>query len=449
MQRSVHMSRIEKLRVKTFDPAIYGNEFYYLFYKAYEAREGLAFHERYGEAFYEAFSTLTPAIGEDELIVGSRNTSLTAQQEAEWETKYLPLAEEYGRIGGQNSHMAIDYELLLTCGTTGIMARIDELLLSCGDPEKNAFYKTAKRCLEAVNKHAENYANTALQLSRETENVTRKAELLQIAEICKKVPAEPANGFYEAVQSVHFITHCLSLNPQLICSQQFQLGHPDRYLLPYYEKDMAEGKLTKAFAQELLDCLGIQINMRVPNGLSSGYMVGGRDENGNIVANALTEMCMQVIDDIRLVYPSVGFCFTNGMPEKYLDVACNLLLKGYSHPAIFNDDVITKGLMQYGVDAKRAHSYIHSTCVEITPVAASNVWVASPYTNMPQLLLDCMDREYASFDGLIYAIFAALSQQIRDNFEVQNHIRMLRSEKTVNPLLSCFVDDCLDRKSVV
>ena len=439
------MSRIEKLRVKTFDPAIYGNEFYYLFYKAYEARESLAFHERYGEAFYEAFSTLTPAIGEDELIVGSRNTVMTAQQEAEWETKYLPLAEEYGRIGGQNSHMAIDYELLLTCGTTGIMARIDELLLSCGDPEKIAFYKTAKRCLEAVNKHAENYANTALQLSRETENVTRKAELLQIAEICKKVPAEPANGFYEAVQSVHFITHCLSLNPQLICSQQFQLGHPDRYLLPYYEKDIAEGKLTKAFAQELLDCLGIQINMRVPNGLSSGYMVGGRDENGNIVANALTEMCMQVIDDIRLVYPSVGFCFTNGMPEKYLDVACNLLLKGYSHPAIFNDDVITKGLMQYGVDAKRAHSYIHSTCVEITPVAASNVWVASPYTNMPQLLLDRMDREYASFDGLINAIFAALSQQIRDNFEVQNHIRMLRSEKTVNPLLSCFVDDCLAR----
>ena len=36
------MRRIEKLRAKTFDPAIYGNEFYYVFYKAYEAQEGFA-----------------------------------------------------------------------------------------------------------------------------------------------------------------------------------------------------------------------------------------------------------------------------------------------------------------------------------------------------------------------------------------------------------------------
>ena len=97
----------------------------------------------------------------------------------------------------------------------------------------------------------------------------------------------------------------MSLNLLRLVVQQFQLGHPDRYLLPYYQKDIADGKLTKEYAQLLLDCLGVQINLRVPRGLSSGYMVGGHDENGNIVSNDLTDMCMQVIDNVRLVYPAI------------------------------------------------------------------------------------------------------------------------------------------------
>ena len=156
-------------------------------------------------------------------------------------------------------------------------------------------------------------------------------------------------------------------------------------------------------------------------------------------------MCMQVVDDVRLVYPAVGLCYTNGMPEKYLCKAGELLLKGYSHPAVFNDDVITKGLIHYGVPKAQAHNYIHSTCVEITPVASSNVWVASPYTNMPQLLLDLMDAEYPSFDSLISAYFNKLDSHIKTNFEVQNHLRAVRTQNAINPLLSCLVNDCLER----
>ena len=184
-------------------------------------------------------------------------------------------------------------------------------------------------------------------------------------------------------------------------------------------------------------------NIRVPNGLSSGYMVGGKDEAGNIVENELTLMCMQVIDDIRLVYPSVGLCYTEGMEEKYLEKACEILAKGRSHPAIFNDDVISRGLASYGVPENRSHDYIHSTCVEITPTAASNVWVASPYTNLPQLLLDCINKEYASFDELTDAFFERLDESIKVNFAEQNKMRAIRAEMSFNPLLSCFVNDCL------
>ena len=450
------MNRIEKLRAEALRETVSVDEsngyrytrqdaFYYQFFKRYFANRAEDCFARYADALYGAFSALPPVISDGELIVG-RYPLLSGAEAEEWNTVYSDMAwKEVSKYNcGQNSHMAIDYELVLQAGLNGIIQKIKGYLENC-EAEKIAFYQSCKKSLEAVIQYAENYSKQALEMAESERNPERRAELERLSQICKKVPANPAENFYEAVQSVHFITHAISVNPFLMCAQQFQLGHPDRYLLPYYQKDIKSGAITKTFAQLLLDCLGIQINHRVPSGLSSGYMVGGRDENNEIVENDLTLLCMQVVDDIRLVYPAVGLCYTDGMEGKYLEKACEIISHGCSHPAIFNDDIITKGLESYGVPKEQAHNYIHSTCVEITPVASSNVWVASPYTNMAQILLDNLDREYDSFAELMDAIFCTIDEKIKRNFEEQLSFREIRAQHTINPLLSCFVHDCLAR----
>lgn len=221
------------------------------------------------------------------------------------------------------------------------------------------------------------------------------------------------------------------------------MGRPDRYLYPYYSMDIENGSITPDFAQTLFDCIAIQINNRVARGLSSGYMVGGRNANGEVVANDLTMMGLQSIDNVRLVYPAVGLCYTKDMPEKYLIKACEILSHGCSHPAIFNDDIIAEGLKEYGIPEDKVHDYIHSTCVEITPIAASNVWVASPYVNLAQILLSLLDKEYECIGELKNAVKKEIGRHIKNDFEEQNKLRIIRAENSVNPLLSCFVDDCL------
>lgn len=431
------MNRIENLRKAALNRVTTSKnpgseEFFYRFFKVYD-------ETNYDEAYYNALSKLNPVISDGELIVGRFSGALSEEEKKEWDEVYFKKAVERQRMsgGGQDSHMAVDYDLLLSEGTEGILKKIEG--------KDTPFYNSCRNALNAVAAHSESYAAEAERLARETADEARKAELVEIARICRRVPMKPAESFYEAVQSVNFITYCLSMNPHRFCHQLFQLGRPDQYLYPFYEKDIKEGKITKEFAQLLLDCFGIQINMRVPNGLSCGYMVGGRNPKGEIVQNELTLMLMQVVDDIRLVYPAVGLCLTKGMDEKYLKKACEILSRGRSHPAIFNDDIITKGLIGYGVPESEAHSYIHSACVEITPVASSNVWVASPYTNMVQILLNNMNREYASFDELLSKIFNDLDKSIKFNCDDMNKRRGIRAENCINPLTSCFVNDCLDR----
>lgn len=440
------MNRIENLRNLALENHFTAEEFGYIFYKFFDESQEKTFENQYADAFYNTFKTLTPIISDDELVVGRHKKNFTPQQLKEWDEKYYPMyVEMYEKAGsGQDSHMTIDYELLLNCGIEGVIKKIDNYLIDCDEAKIN-FYEICKKCLEAVVVHSNNYADTAIKMAEKTNDATRKAELVEIARICRKVPLKPAESFYEAIQSVHFISYCLGLNPLRLHHQQFQLGHPDRYLLPYYTKDIQSGAITKEFAQELLDCMGIQINMRVNNGGSCGYMVGGRDENNNIVQNDLTDMCMQVVDDVRLVYPAVGLCYTEGMSDKYLEKACEILSHGCSHPAIFNDDIISKGLRSYGLTDAESHNYIHSTCVEITPVASSNVWVASPYINTAQLLLDVMDREYKSLDDLMSSYFNKIDEAIKNGFEEQNALRKHRRENSINPLLSCFVNDCLEK----
>ena len=440
-----NIKRIKTLRDAAITPVRKDTDFRLYFFEKYEELSDKPYWERYAGAYIHAFSNLKPTISEGELIVGKSTRELSEEEAARWEEHTSAYAENVyaGLQVGQDSHMAIDYELLLTKGIKGIIADIDKKLKTANG-EQTEFYNTCKTCLNAVVAHSEAYAVEAERLASISAG-DRKDELLKISELCRKVPENAAESFYEAIQSVHFITHCMSLNPYRACTQQFQLGHPDRYLYPFYERDIKNGIITKDEAQVLIDCLAITINTRVHNGLSSGYMVGGRDTDGKLVANELTMLLMQAIDDVRLVYPSVGLCYTPEMPDEYLEKAIEILSHGCSHPAIFNDDIITEGLKYYGVPEAEAHNYIHSTCVEITPVASSNVWVASPYTNMIDVLFSCMGREYASFDDLKEAVKAEVFGRIEKNYHKELNNRKIRCEKTINPLLSCFVNDCLEK----
>lgn len=439
------MDRIFILREKALEPNLSWNPFRLHFLQRCEENRYLDKRMlRYADSYTYAMGKMEPRIEEEELIVGLPPKRLSDAEEGIYDRLFETVGMElFCAPVAQDSHMAVDYDLLLREGISGIICQIREKIAQTGDKEKQMYYDVCIRCLQAVVDYAHRYAACAEEQAENCTDDRRRAELLEIAQICRNVPEKRAGSFHEAVQSVHFLTLCLAFDPSRQTMQQYQLGHPDRYLYPFYCADIQNGVLTPERAQLLLDCLGIQINRRVPHGLSSGYMVGGRDEQGNIVQNELTLMGMQVIEDIRLVYPSVGLCYTEGMEDKYLLKACEILSHGRSHPAIFNDDIISKGLQEYGVPREQSHNYIHSTCVEITPVAGSNVWVASPYTNMAQLLLDVMEENADSFAELKQKVLAKLAESIRRNYEIYNQCRLTVAEKNIHPLLSCFVNDCL------
>lgn len=420
----------------------------YLWLKGYYENRVLSDILRRGLAKKYELSRETPVIHEKELIVGCPSyRALTEEENAEYKTLCEVVERTISPTGGQASHMAIDYEKLLRLGAKGIIAEINayRAALDLTDPEsieKDNFYRACLASLEGLCAYAKSYADYARRLAAEESDDARRGELEIIAANCEKVPLNPAETFYEALQCIHFVTFALE--------GLYQFGRPDRYLIDFYRRDIAQGRLTREYALTLITCTCIMFNEYMPRGLAVGLMVGGRDKDGRDVTNELTYLFLESIAHTRMIYPGLCLCRDSDTPDELLTLACTLLGEGYSHPAIFNDDIIIKGLTDYGLPYEHACEYIHSTCVEITPCKRSAVWVASPYHNITGYLLDLLERPdidglCGSYDELTALYRERLGEGVKAQCIEQNRYQLERRLHGGDPLVSCFVDDCLAR----
>ncbi|MBN1580213.1 MAG: hypothetical protein JXA89_05885, partial [Anaerolineae bacterium] len=93
--------------------------------------------------------------------------------------------------------------------------------------------------------------------------------------------------------------------------------------------------------------------------------------------------------------------------------------------------------------------YMNSTCVEITPSGASNVWVASPYYNTCGLLLDeiaaQVDEPASTFEAFVERYRQRLASAIAEGVAQQNEWRRQRQTHCRRPLQSVFTRDCITR----
>ncbi|MBC7236449.1 MAG: hypothetical protein H5T69_11470 [Chloroflexi bacterium] len=430
---------------------------------------------RRAQATADTLRGLTPQIDADELFAGKFSSRpLSAEERAELAAWREGPARALPLVLGQRAHMAIDYERLLRLGLAGIRqqiavyrSRLD--LARAEDLERDAFYRACLIALDGLGELAHRYASHARSLATAEPDPAWRQELETIAAILDRVPERPAETFREALQAIHLVTFALCAGQRMLL---FQYGRPDRYLLPYYRRDLAAGRLTPDEAQELIDVLCLMLSRYTPRGLAVGLMIGGRDGSGMDVSNELTRLFLESIAHTRLAYPSIGLCWNEDTPEEIQTRACELLAQGLTHPAIFNDEVITRGLMNAGLPPAEACLYIQSTCVEITPIASSNVYVASPYINLVQLLHDLLGvpplpgavyrqgpagggalhykgvgqiASVNTFEELLSAYEARLAEAIRLAVADENTCQVTRYYHGGFPLLSCFVNDCLAR----
>ncbi|MDA3822154.1 MAG: glycyl radical protein [Bacteroidales bacterium] len=354
-----------------------------------------------------------------------------------------------------------------------IEAHLDELneLTDEESRSKREELKAMRITAQAMIMYAERNADYLMTLAENEQDTERKRELLQIADVCRKVPANAPETLQEALQYywfVHLGVIC-ELNPW----DSFNPGRLDQHLYPFYKNDIAEGRHTEESAQELLQAFWVKFNnhpsppkIGVTAEESSTYTdfclinLGGLKEDGSDAVNELSFVLLDVIEEMRLLQPSSMIQVSKLNPDAFIDRAVKITKTGFGQPSIFNTEAIIQELLNQGKDIVDARNGGASGCVE-TGAFGTEAYILTGYFNLVKVLeltlnngIDPRSRKRIGLETGDPAEFndfallqAAFVKQLNHFIDIKVHgnveIEKIFAENLPVPFLSLFVDDCI------
>jgi pyruvate formate-lyase/glycerol dehydratase family glycyl radical enzyme len=380
------------------------------------------------------------------------------------------------------SHTIPDFPALLRHGTRGLIAEIDTALASLTDPPPGAAetLQGMRLTLEGLATYAQNLSKKAAEeAAAAQQDPVRRGELERLAEVCARVPEQPARTLDEALNALWIAwvaLHMESTNAGL------SLGRLDQWLQPFFEADMAalttaeqkEAYLRRAL--ELVGCFFLRATDHLPlspdignylfGGSSSdqAITVGGVTPEGEDAVCDMTYVLLKVTELLGLRDPNVNARFH---PEKnsdtYLRRLCEVNLITAATPSLHNDAAVLLALESLPWSTEDARDWAATGCVEPTIcgkhmghtnsmmmnlVAALEMalndgrhplmrWSVGPRTGRVE------DGAFRSFEQFYEAFCAQLGFLIDKAVEYNNLLGEAHAHLRPTPLLSSLIDGCL------
>ena len=389
----------------------------------------------------------------------------------------LGIIKAEGNLTSGDAHIAVDYASVLRGGlasyearTRACMERLD--LTQVADLKKLYFYQAILIVIDAVRGFARRYADLA-EAQAQTADDARKAELLEMARILRKVPYEPAETMREAVQSMWLIHLILQIESN---GHSLSYGRMDQFLYPYYAADLESGRITEDEACELLTNLWLKtftINkvrswthtqFSAGSPLYQNVTVGGQTPDKRDAVNPLSYLILRSVSQTRLPQPNLTVRYHAGLSREFMDEAIEVVKLGFGMPAFNNDEIIIPSFIARGVREEDAYNYSAIGCVE---TAVPGKWgyrcTGMSFLNFPKSLLIAMNdgvdpqsgtrltqgvghfHDMRTYAELEHAWDVIIRDFTRHSAIIENVCDMVLEEDAPDVLCSALCEDCIGR----
>ncbi len=355
----------------------------------------------------------------------------------------------------------------LRLGPAGLQAASRERLAGAEGPAAD-FYRAVDIALAGCREFIGRYAVLADDLAGRGGEAA--GNLRAVADACRRLQSAPPRTFREAVQAVWFLFVALQMESN---ASSFSPGRLDQYLLPYFEADVAAGRLDLGEALELLEALWLKFNAIVymRNADSARYFagfpigfnvcIGGQTPGRHDATNALSYLCLKAQEHLLLPQPNLSLRLHEGSAQELLERAARVIGKGSGMPQVFNDESVIPALIGQGIDEPDALDYAVVGCVELSPQGNSLGWSDAAMFNMVKVLElalnDGVDMltgarlgpatgtlaDHTSFAELERAYERQMDHFISLTIRGCRTVERAHAEVLPSPLLSSVIDDCL------
>ncbi len=337
--------------------------------------------------------------------------------------------------------------------------------------EKNEELKAMDIACDAIIMYAFRNADALEKLATIEKNPERKNELLKMAGICRKVPANAPDTVHEMLQHYWFIH--LGVITELNPWDSFNPGRLDQHLYRVYKKEIESGTLSTEKLDDLLGCFWVKFNnhpsppkMGVTASESNTYTdfclinLGGVTSEGADAVNEMSYILLDVIKEMRILQPSSMIQISKITPDRFIHKALDIIKTGFGQPSCFNTEAIIKELLRQGKNIVDARNGGASGCVETGAFGTEAFWLTG-YFNLPKVLELTLNNgfdkrtnkqaglqtgyahDYKSFDDLMEAYKLQLNYFIDIKIRGNNVIERTFAGWLPVPFLSLLVEDCI------
>ena len=384
------------------------------------------------------------------------------------------------------SHTIPDYPGVLQRGLLGYREDAAQYELQATDERRRDFYRAVEMVIDGTLRYAERLAEKAeLMASKigpdDAAQVERRNELLEMARICRKVPAGPAESLHEALSVIllmQIALHMENMNAGL------SLGRLDAWLQPYFLHDVSLAKTDEereAVVRRAIELVGsffLQCNdhlplvpsvgMRLFAGSSSdmALTVGGVDREGNSAVCDMTYVILKVAEILTMRDPNLNARYhPKANSLEYLRRLCEVNVITTSTPSIHNDEAVIATLVNQGFAVEDARDWGATGCVEPTScgrhIGHTNCMLLNTVAAMEMALNDgyhplirqqvgphtgdvADESRFDTFEKFLAAYKDQLGYVIGQSVEYNNLLGRAHQYLHPTPLLSSLVQGCME-----
>ena len=291
-------------------------------------------------------------------------------------SRQVALLSTCASVATYQGHVVLDYDRVLRLGLETMREEVRQQRATSGDDRaRRDLLRALEISLDGVMVFAR---RLSLRVEREldrTEDPARRAQLAHMLQTCRATPRKPAATFEQAVQSLWTVKTAveLALPVNLQCP-----GRLDQLLIPYYRRDREQGRLTRAWARELLEELllkNMTQNIRPESNFlgnfyhrylgSSPVTIGGIRPDGSDGTNELTYLIIEAAERAKAVC-NISVRVHPGSPDALLRTVARALHGGTSVYALCNDETNIEAMRRRGFAEEDARDYAIMGCVEAT-----------------------------------------------------------------------------------
>jgi formate C-acetyltransferase len=298
----------------------------------------------------------------------------------------------YGNTGSTSGHLIPDYARAITQGWQSIHADLLQRYRSLSDDGKKGHAGAQLRAMLTASTMprdlAAEYSRVCHELADGERDETRKSELRQMADHLARVPWEPAQTFWQGVQSL-WLTHMLVMADENYPGPGTSFGRIDQYLFPLWEKSLAEG-MSREFGKDILKCFWVHANTAYDamlrtggnQGITAGYgqliTLSGVGAGGQDTTNDLTYAILEVIDEMSpILEPKPNVRLHRHTPDALLDKVVDMISSSQGAPFLLNfDERSMAGMLHQAkksgvedlINETNVHEYAPVGCLENTMV---------------------------------------------------------------------------------